>query len=272
MIVDFHSHTYESDGSLSPQALADFMGERSVEIFSISDHDTLSAYGKFTAPAGSRVVTGIEINTTWAENEVHVLGYGVRLDDAALLELVDKNRSAREVRAQRMVDQLRTAGYSITIEDVLAEATDAKAIGRPHVAKALIARGQIPDVDYAFRHLLVHGKPGFVPSLHVTPDRAIGAIKGAGGIAVLAHPGRLKNRSLVEEFVGYGLQGLEVFYPRHDARDVAEFRETAKRYGLVMTAGCDFHDIRYHTGGVGMEVEREDIAGFLDLVGEGAAP
>jgi len=266
VIVDFHSHTFESDGSLSPQALADFMGERSVEIFSISDHDTLSAYGKFTPPAGSRVVTGIEINTTWSENEVHVLGYGIRLDDAPLVELVDKNRSAREVRAQRMVDQLRAVGYAITFDDVLTEAVDAKAIGRPHVAKALINLGQIPDVDYAFRHLLVHGKPGFVPSLHVTPDRAITAIKNAGGVPVLAHPGRLKNRSLVEEFVGYGLEGIEVFYPRHDAADIAHFREEAKRFGLVMTAGCDFHDIRYHTRGVGMEVDAEDLAPFFERV------
>ncbi len=266
MIVDFHSHTYESDGSLSPQAIADFMGERSVEIFSISDHDTLSAYGTFDAPAGARVVTGIEINTTYAENEVHVLGYGIRLDDAPLLELVNKNRSAREVRAQRMVDQLRAAGYSITIEDVLVEAVDAKAIGRPHVAKALINLGQIPDVDYAFRHLLTHGKPGFVPSLHVTPDRAIAAIKCAGGVPVLAHPGRLKNRALIEEFVGYGLEGLEVFYPRHDTGDVAEFRETARRHNLVMTAGCDFHDIRYHKNGVGMDVNVDDLAPFLERV------
>ena len=266
MIVDFHSHTYESDGTLSPQALADFMGERSVEIFSISDHDTLSAYGKFDPPPGSRVVTGIEINTTWSDNEVHVLGYGVRLDHQPLIDLVNKNRSAREVRAQRMVDQLRTAGYSIAIEDVMEQAVDAKAVGRPHVAKALIARGQIPDVDYAFRHLLVHGKPGFVPSLHVSPDRAIAAIKDAGGIPVLAHPGRLKDRTLIEEFVGYGLEGLEVFYPKHDAGDVAQFRLAAQQHGLVMTAGCDFHDIRYHTGGVGMDVAREDIAPFLERV------
>jgi 3',5'-nucleoside bisphosphate phosphatase len=266
VIVDFHSHTYESDGTLSPQALADFMGERSVEIFSISDHDTLSAYGKFETPPGARVVTGIEINTTWAENEVHVLGYGVRLDDAPLIELVNKNRSAREVRAQRMVDQLRAVGYSITIEDVNAEAIDAKAIGRPHVAKALINLGQIPDIDYAFRHLLTSGKPGFVPSLHVTPDRAIAAIKAAGGVPVLAHPGRLKDRSLIEEFVGYGLQGLEVFYPRHDSGDVAQFRETAKRHNLVMTAGCDFHDIRYHKNGVGMEVDAADLAPFFERV------
>jgi len=242
------------------------MGERSVEVFSISDHDTVTAYGKFKPPAGSRVVTGIEINTTYKENEVHVLGYSVALEDAELLEMCDRNRSARAVRAQRMVDQLRAAGYGITIEDVLAEATDAKAIGRPHVAKALIRRGEVPDVDYAFRHLLGRGKPGYVPSLYVTPQKAIEVIEGAGGVPVLAHPGRLKDRSLVPELVDAGIEGIEVFYPKHDADDVAQFRLVAQQHGLMMTAGCDFHDIRYHAGGVGMEVAREDIAPFLERV------
>ena len=266
MIVDLHSHTYESDGTLSPQALADFMGERDVEIFSITDHDTLSAYGKFTAAAGARVVTGVELNTTYAGNEVHVLGYGVRLDHAPLLDVLERNRSARVVRAQRMVDQLRAAGYGITLDDVQREATDAKALGRPHVAKALIRLGEVPDVDYAFRHLLTSGKPGFVPSLHVQPEPAIAAIKDAGGLPVLAHPGRLKDRHLIDEFASYGLEGLEVFYPRHDADDIAQFREAAKRHGLVMTAGCDFHDIRYHTRGVGMEVDAADLAPFFERV------
>jgi 3',5'-nucleoside bisphosphate phosphatase len=266
LLVDFHSHSSRSDGSLSPQALADFMGERAVEFFSISDHDTLSAYGAFEAPPNARIITGIEINTTYAHNEVHVLGYGVRLDDAPLLALIEQNREARDVRAQRIVDQLRRSGYSITLSDIVREANGSMALGRPHVAKALIRTGQVPGVDYAFRHLLTHGKPGFVPSLHVTPERAIATIKSAGGLAVLAHPGRLKDRSLVKTLVEQGIEGLEVFYPKHDADDRRDLRAAAERYGLVMTAGCDFHDIRYHTGGVGMEVEAADIRAFLDRV------
>lgn len=267
MIVDFHSHTYESDGSLSPQALADFMGERRVEAFSISDHDTLSAYAKFEPPAGARVVTGIEINTTYGGSEVHILGYGVPLDDAGLNATVEHNRGARRLRLEKMVDQLRRGGYAITVDDVLAEAVDAKALGRPHVAKALIRLGIAPDIDWAFRNLLRTGKPGYVPSTHITPQAAIDAINRAGGIPVLAHPGRLKDRHLIDELAPNGLRGLEVFYPLHDAGDVREFRETAKRYGLVMTAGMDFHDIRYHTRGVGIEVEAADVAPFLALAG-----
>lgn len=266
MRIDFHSHSTMSDGTLSPQALADFMGERAVEMFCISDHDTLSAYGAFEPPAGSRYITGIEINTTWRENEVHVLGYNVPLGSSPINELLEYNQKQRRMRAQTMVDQIRRAGYGLTMEDVLRESDEADSVGRPHVAKALVKAGMTESVDSAFRNILGHGKPGYVPQLYTTPEKAIQTIAQAGGIPVLAHPGRLKDRILIDELATQGLRGLEVFYPLHDERDVAEFRAKAREYGLVMTAGMDFHDIRYHTKGVGMEVDGADIAPFLDLV------
>ncbi len=255
-----------SDGTLTPQELSDFMGERGVEVFSISDHDTLGAYGAFEPPAGARVITGIEINTTWRKNEVHVLGYGVPLGPSPINELLEYNQEQRKLRAVTMVERLREAGYALTLEDVIKESGGAHAMGRPHVAKALVRLGIVDSVDGAFREALVPGKPGYVPQIYTTPEHAIETIAAAGGIPVLAHPGRLKDRILIDELVGHGLRGIEVFYPLHDEQDTREFRETAKKYGLVMTAGMDFHDIRYHTKGVGMEVDEADIAPFLDLV------
>jgi predicted metal-dependent phosphoesterase TrpH len=264
--IDLHSHTRMSDGTLSPQELSDFMGERGVTLFSISDHDTLAAYGQFEAPPGARVITGIEINTTWRKNEVHVLGYGVPLGPSPINELLEYNQTQRRIRAETMVDRLRAAGYPLTIEDVLQESGGAYAIGRPHVAKALVRLGVVDSVDAAFREALVRDKPGYVPQIYTTPEHAIETIAKAGGIPVLAHPGRLKDRILIDELVDHGMRGLEVFYPLHTDDDTREFRETAKRYGLVMTGGMDFHDIRYHTAGVGMEVDDADIAPFLELV------
>jgi 3',5'-nucleoside bisphosphate phosphatase len=267
MKVDFHSHTTMSDGSLSPQELADFMGARDVEIFAISDHDTLAAYGEFRPRPGARVVTAIEINTTWRENEVHLLGYGLPLGDSAISALLETNQAERRKRAEQMVRQLQRAGYGITMEDVLAEAPGARAIGRPHVAKALIRAGLAADVDAAFRNLLRRGRPGYVPQVYTTPQETIDTISAAGGVAVLAHPGRLKDRSLIDQLAVRGLHGLEVFYPLHDADDVSYFRRKAGEYGLVMTAGMDFHDIRYHTWGVGIDVAEADIRPFLERVG-----
>ena len=266
MIVDLHSHSNVSDGTLAPQALADFMGERKVEVFCISDHDTLGAYGNFEPPAGSRYITGIEINTTWRENEVHVLGYDVPLGPSAINELLEYNQEQRRGRAQTMVDQLRAAGYGLTIEDVLRESDEAHSVGRPHVAKALVRTGMTESVSTAFRDLIGGGKPGYVPQLYTTPQRAIETIAAVGGIPVLAHPGRLRDRSLIDDLVEHGMRGIEVFYPLHEPADVAEFRAKAEQYGLVMTAGMDFHDIRYHTRGVGMEVDQADVAPFLELV------
>lgn len=266
MIVDFHSHTHESDGTLAPQALADFMRDRSVAYYSITDHDTLSAYGRFEAPAHARVISGVEINTSFNHNEVHVLGYNVRVDSPELHAVLESNRGARRIRIVRMVEQLREAGYDITQADVEAEAAGGDVLGRPHVGKALLRKGLIPDIDSAFRSLLRRGGAGYVPNAHIDPHQAIGAIRNAGGIAVLAHPGRLHDYDIIDELAACGLGGLEVFYPSHEPAQVQHFRDRAKALGLVMTAGSDFHDIRYHKRGVGMEVETADIAPFLEMV------
>lgn len=265
MLVDFHSHTWESDGTLSPQALCDFMRERGVRVFSITDHDSLSAYGAFEPPPSTRVVTGIEINTTFNDGEVHVLGYRLPLGKSALTDVLERNRAARRKRIKRIVDQLRAAGHDIALEHVHAEATGDASLGRPHVGKALVRRGIASDIEHAFRGFLKRGTAGYVPSTHITPHEAIAVIREVGGIPVLAHPGRLKDYGIIEELAAHGLQGLEVFYPTHEPMQMQYFRDKARELGLVMTAGSDFHDIRYHKRGVGYEVEQRDISAFLEL-------
>lgn len=265
MLVDFHSHTCQSDGTLTPQQLCDFMLERGVRAFSITDHDTLGAYGAFTVPAHLRLIAGIEINTTYQDGEVHVLGYRLPLDDARLKTVLERNRAARRTRVGRIVQQLQRAGFEITMDDVEAQSAPGAALGRPHVGKALIARGYVGDIESAFRRFLRRGAPGYVPSTHMTPFEAVDEIRRCGGIAVLAHPGRLKDYAIIEDLAQHGLQGLEVFYPTHERGQIQHFRDLAARLRLVMSAGCDFHDIRYHTRGVGMEVEEADITPFLNL-------
>ncbi len=267
MLVDFHSHTLESDGTLLPAELAAKMLGRGVEIYSVTDHDSLGAYPKLGAAPGTAIVTGVELNTTYRGNEVHVLGYGFPLESAAISEAIAENRAQRRMRAERMVEQLSAAGYALSPADVRAEAgSDDSSLGRPHVARALIRKGYARDIDTAFRELLTPGKPGYVAQTWLRPQDAVRLIARAGGVAVLAHPGRLKDESIVEELVLAGLAGIETFYPTHDANQTAHFRELATHYGLVMTAGSDFHDPRYNARGVGMEVERADITPFLDLV------
>ena len=244
------------------------MAERKVEAYAITDHDSLAAYGRFTAHPGARVVSGIEINTHYRSCEVHVLGYGIRVDDPSLARFLTTNRANRRSRTERMVAQLRQAGYGITMADIEAQAQGSEALGRPHVGKALVALGLASDIDGAFRNLLRKGRPGFVPSSFVTPQMASAALRAAGGIAVLAHPGRIADANILDELCIAGeFDGLEVYYPRHDADDIRRFEAKAREYGLIATAGADFHDIRYHTRGVGMEVAVGAIAPFLERVG-----
>lgn len=242
------------------------MRERGVRFFSITDHDSIKAYGQFEVPAHMRSISGIEINTTYRDGEVHVLGYRLPLGDSPLSRVLEENRAARRTRVGRIVGQLRDAGHDITMDDVHAEAFEGASLGRPHVGKALIRLGIAPDIETAFRSFLRRGTPGYVPSTHITPQQAIEVILESGGVPVLAHPGRLKDYSVVDELVEHGLQGLEVFYPTHEPMQIQYFRDQARRLGLVMTAGSDFHDIRYHKRGVGVEVDVDDITPFLELV------
>jgi len=271
VLVDFHCHTNASDGTLSAAALLAAMRARGVGICSITDHDSLAAHDERLAnreaATSPRVISGVEINTTYRENEVHVLGYGFSLAaDSALRAMIAANREARRERVDRMVAQLLAAGYDLGLDDVLREAGEGASLGRPHVAMALVRKGLARDVATAFRTLLSRERPGYVPSSHVRPDAAVAAIARAGGVAVLAHPGRLRDEALIDELVEMGIAGLEVFYRAHAPGQIAHFRALAKRYGLVMTAGSDFHDVRWNVEGVGMEVDPADVRPFLDLV------
>jgi predicted metal-dependent phosphoesterase TrpH len=244
------------------------MRARGVSVFSITDHDSLGAYeaAMDALTPGMTLVVGLEINTTYHGNEVHILGYGLPLDNVRLNAMIEENRSARVRRMTRMVERLRAAGYELTMEDVHAQAVPGASLGRPHVAKALMKAGFARTIEEAFNAFLRQDRPGYVPSLHITPQHAVEEIVAAGGVAVLAHPGRLKTYDVIDEMVEIGIAGLEVFYPRHEPGQIAFFREKAAEYGLVMTAGADFHDPRYNRHGVGMEIDKEDIHPFMDLV------
>ena len=266
MTVDFHSHTHESDGTLSPAELVAKMRARGVSWFSITDHDTTRAYAELDT-AGLRVIPGIELNTTWDGADVHILGYGIPVDgDTPLSGVLERNRGFRRARIDTMVAGLNRAGYPLTVDEVLEESGGGHALGRPHVAKALVRRGMVRDVETAFRDLLTWGKPGYAPSHHITPLEAIEFVRASGGVPVLAHPGRLKDDTIIDELAERGLAGLEVFYPTHSTAQTAFFREKASRYGLVMTGGSDFHDERWNARGVGMEIDENDLRPFLELV------
>ncbi len=265
MTVDFHSHTRESDGTLAPAELVARMKRRGVSWFSITDHDTTRAYDAVDAP-GQRVVTGVEINTTWNGADVHILGFRIPTGASPISTVLERNREHRRRRIDTMLGGLAAAGYPLTVDQVLGESSAGHALGRPHVAKALVRHGMVRDVQAAFDQLLSRGKAGYAPSNHITPVEAIEVIRAVGGVAVLAHPGRLKSDDTIDALAEHGLQGLEVFYPTHSSAQVAHYRARAAQLGLVMSAGSDFHDERWNAAEVGMDVDEADVRPFLELV------
>jgi predicted metal-dependent phosphoesterase TrpH len=251
--IDLHSHTLRSDGVLTASELARAAAAAGVRLLAITDHDTLAGVRDLRhsgeTPAGIEILPGIEINAVvrgrpeLIESEVHVLGLGVDPDDDELEAALAAQRDARRARFDLMVERLRGLGFAIDGALGKLPATgDEDALGRPRLARALIALGGATTVSDAFDRWLSRGRPAYVPRDGLGPLEAIGAIRRAGGLPSLAHfpeAGRL--RSIVAELVTAGLGGLEVYYRSFDQATVDAVGAVARDLGLVATGGTDYH-------------------------------
>ncbi|MDO8483542.1 MAG: PHP domain-containing protein [Candidatus Limnocylindrales bacterium] len=250
--IDLHTHSRRSDGVLEPTDLVRAAAERGVTTFALTDHDTLAGYREVVAagavPVGVTLVPGVEINALvtrdlglW-EGELHILGFGLDPDDEAFEAALAIQREQRRVRFERTVDRLRELGLGIDAQIEMLARDGNDALGRPTIARALIAAGHATSVEDAFRRLLGHGCPAYVPRLGLGPVEAIAAIRAAGGLPALAHfseaPARL---DVVRELVAAGLGGLEVYYRSFDVVTVEAVAEVATTLGLTPTGGSDYH-------------------------------
>jgi 3',5'-nucleoside bisphosphate phosphatase len=249
-VVDLHTHTTRSDGVLEPYSLVTDAAAAGVRQLAITDHDSLSAYRELTAagqvPAGLGLVVGVEINALTSgfdvpDRELHILGYGMDPDDEAFEAALAAQREQRRLRFERTVARLRE--LDLAVDDRLGADTDSEdALGRPTVARALIAAGHVASVEDAFTRLLGWGKPAYIPRSGLGPVGAIAAISDAGGLPVLAHFGEAPARvDIVRELVDAGLGGLEVYYRSFDDATVAAVGAVARSLRLVPTGGTDYH-------------------------------
>lgn len=249
--VDLHAHSTRSDGVLEPAALVRDVAAAGVRVFSLTDHDTLAGYRELAAsesPAGLTLIPGIEINALvtrdmglW-EWELHILGFGMDPADEAFEAVLVRQREARRVRFDRTVALLREIGLPIDAQVEALQVGVDDALGRPTIARALVAAGFAKSVDDAFSRIIGHGSPGYVRRAGLGPEEAIAAIAAAGGIPVLAHfreaPARL---GVMRELVEAGLRGLEVYYRTFDEGTVQLVADVARRFGLIATGGTDYH-------------------------------
>lgn len=248
MSVDLHLHTQYSDGTWTPHALVDKAVELGLSCISITDHDTVDGIGESLAAARDRirVVPGIELNTVWQTGagrlkDVHILGYFIDPAAESIERVIAAQLQARLVQMEESVALLQHKGFDITLEDVRAVAGDGS-IGRPHLAKALMKSGAVKTAHKAYSMLMKQSSPFFVPRRSVGPHEAIAAIREAGGLSSLAHPG--KDKELEELFpvlLGAGLNGIEVYHRSHSSKLVRRYLKLAGQYNLLATGGSDCH-------------------------------
>lgn len=247
--ADLHCHSTVSDGTLTPEALAQRAKDNGVALWSLTDHDEMGGQSRAIEAAhriGLRYLTGVEISVTFAGTTVHIVGLGMDHEDPVLLEGLRATRGGREMRARAMGDDLARVGIPGVYEGALKYVGNPELISRTHFARYLVEAGVCQDTSEVFRKYITEGKPGFVPHRWATLGDAVRWITQAGGVAVIAHPGRYKltaneEFALFTEFKAHGGRGVEVVTGAHGPGDYVKYAEYCREFGLVASRGSDFH-------------------------------
>lgn len=247
--VDLHCHSTVSDGALSPAALAARAKANGVDVWALTDHDELDGIAEARKAAqslGMKHVAGVEISVTWAGKTVHIVGLRIDETNEALRQGLMHTRSGRERRAHEMAAQLAAAGIPDAFDGALKFVGNPDLISRTHFARYILERGVCRDISDVFRNYLTEGKPGYVPHHWASLKDAVGWIRGAGGVAVVAHPGRYDFSdtaldALFAEFKQLGGTGVEVVTGSHTVDEYARFAGVALKLGLLASRGSDFH-------------------------------
>jgi predicted metal-dependent phosphoesterase TrpH len=244
--VDLHLHTTASDGRCSPTALVEQAAAGGVTVIAVTDHDTTAAVHEVQAAArecGIEAITGIEITAVEAGRDIHVLGYFVDPLDGPLAEFLVRQRASRIARVETIAEKLAALGMSIDVAAVIADAQgrSGRSVGRPQVARAMVASGHVKDIKEAFDRFLAQDGPVFVPRTGASPEEVVAIIHAAGGLASLAHPGRTRIDARIRDLRDAGLDAIEVFHSDHDSGLVERYAEMSRTLDLLVTGGSDFH-------------------------------
>ncbi|NDH55517.1 MAG: PHP domain-containing protein [Burkholderiaceae bacterium] len=248
--ADLHCHSVVSDGTLSPEELALRAHQNGVHLWSLTDHDVLGGQARAQDAAlnlGMEYVSGVEISISWMGQTVHIVGLGFDPSNVTLQDGLRATRDGREERARQMAAQLTQIGIENSYEGALKFAGNPELIARTHFARYLVEQQVCRDMDEVFRKYLVAGKPGYVSHRWASLDQAVDWITGAGGEAVIAHPGRYRLNAmqmdeLYARFKDLGGAGIEVVTGSHSPDQYQTYAKVAKRYGFLASRGSDFHD------------------------------
>jgi hypothetical protein len=240
--TDLHMHSYFSDGYYSPEKLVEKAKKQGIRTLSITDHDSVNGILDAIDCAEKyniEIIPGVEISTDIRDTEVHILGYFVDPKNKDLEHYLNFFREERYKRAIRIVDKLNILGLDISFDDVLAIAKNS-AIGRPHIAQALLAKGQVKSFFEAFYKYIGNHAPAYERKVHLSPQSAFKIISDAGGLSFIAHPGNMPE-ILIKELIDAGVDGIEVIHPSHSPEQVRFYRGIVNEYFLLESGGSDFH-------------------------------
>jgi len=240
--TDLHTHTSFSDGYLNPKELLRKASNQGIKVISITDHDSVNAFEvakKYEDKFGIEVIPGVEISSDIRDSEVHILGYFIHPQNKELEHYLNFFREERYKRAIRIVEKLNILGLKITMDDVLKQANNS-AIGRPHVAQALLINEQVKSYFEAFYKYLGNHAPAYERKVHLSPQSAFKIISDAGGLSFIAHPGNMPE-ILIKELIDAGVDGIEVVHPSHTPERVKFYRGIVNEYFLLESGGSDYH-------------------------------
>lgn len=250
--IDLHVHSSFSDGTDTPSKLVRIALDNGLAAFALTDHDTTAgiaeaqhALAEADAAGKLRIVPGVEISAAYKDRDIHILGLFIDPENSALSEALQVARNNRIRRNRTMLQRLCDAGYPMTEAELLQD-SDAACIGRMHFANALVSRGYAKNTQDAFQRFIGPDCPYYVPRNYLSPESAITLIRGAGGLAILAHPllyhlERPELEQLIQQLTGYGLSGLEAIYTSNSTEDEQYVRTLASRNGLLISGGSDYH-------------------------------
>jgi predicted metal-dependent phosphoesterase TrpH len=256
-VIDLHTHTTASDGRCTPEELVNRASRAGVTVLGLTDHDTVAGIAPTAAAcagAGIEFVPGIEITAVAGGIDVHVLGYFIDTASTSLESFLSEQRQRRLDRVQRIVERLAAHGILLDADAIIAPAVanPSISVGRPWIARALIAGGHVADTGEAFEKWLATGRAAFVPRMAASPEEVFARIHEAGGIASLAHPALVEHDDWIPGFAAAGLDALEAYHSDHDEDATVRYVGMADRLGLAVSGGSDFHgDEDYGPGGPG---------------------
>lgn len=245
MPADLHIHSNLSDGTHSPEEVVELAKAAGLKTIALTDHDMVDGIEpaqKKGAELGVEVIPGIEFTTENQDCELHILGYFIDPKNPHLLSVLENIQADRVKRIYKIADKLKGLNVMIEPEEILSLAGK-KAPGRPHVARALVKKGLVVNFKDAFNRYLDHRSPAYVPHYKLSPSETIHLIMEAGGIAVFAHPGTSNCDQIIPQMMKEGLRGIEAYYSGHRPNQTKHYLSLARKYGLLITGGSDFHGI-----------------------------